>query len=153
MANRKRGEATKAILQRLKKGPAFPKQLSEELKLPESTVKHNLRKILLDQGSIKQLNDGKYALDSWNPEDLKIKNSYEHLRKLLFRQPTPEEISALIQDTPSNSRDMLFKYIPGYYEPSEYEKEISSRRILSTICLGLEIDPTIDEIFAHDNRE
>jgi hypothetical protein len=150
MTRRKRGEATKAILQRLKKGPAFPKKLSEELNLPESTVKYNLRNILLSQGSIKQLDDGKYALESWNPDDLKIKNSHEHLSKLLFRQPTPEEIAALIQETPSRSRDMLFRYIPGYYEPTEDEKETSLKRIWYTICLGLDIKfPTDDEKIAN----
>lgn len=151
MTKSKRGEAAKAIRELLKKGPAFPTKLSEELNLPESTVKYNLRNILLNQGLIKQLEDGKYALDSWNPEDLKIKKSYDHLRKLLFRQPTPEEIAADIQETPSNSRDMLFKYIPGYYEPIEHEKEISLKRIWYTIILGLEIEfPSAEENIAHE---
>jgi hypothetical protein len=41
---------------------------------------------------------------------------------------------------------MLFKYIPGYYEPTEAEKEISLKRIWYTIVLGLEVEfPTAEE--------
>jgi hypothetical protein len=40
--DKKRGEATKKILERLKKGPAFPKQISNELDLPISTVNYKV---------------------------------------------------------------------------------------------------------------
>jgi len=146
MKKTKRGVAAKAILQRLEIGPAFPRKISEDLKVPESTVKYNLRNIFLKLNLVKQLEDGKYALDSWNPEDLKIKNSYDHLNKMLFRQPTPDEIATNIQETPSFSRELLFKYISGYYEPTEDEIRISLKRIWYTVLLGLELEfPTEEE--------
>jgi len=126
---KKRGEATKKILERLEKGPAFPKQLSDELGLALSTVNHNLRKLLNEFNQIKQLPDGKYVSKWWSSERDKVERAYEEFHSKLFRPPLAEEIAGRIKETPSNARDLLFKYIPNYSEPSEYEVRTETEKV------------------------
>ena len=83
----KRGAAGKKILDRLKSGPAYPKELSEELGIPLSTVNHNLRIILPNLGLIKQLKNGKYADQNFSPQIEKVKDAHKLLRRKLFRSP------------------------------------------------------------------
>jgi hypothetical protein len=128
MAN-KRGEATRKILERLEKGPAFPKQISDELGISMSTVNYNLRKVLPDLGLIKKLPDGKYVTKLWNSEKDKVERAYEEFHSKLFRSPLAEEIAGRIGETPSRARDLLFKYIPNYSEPSEYEIRTETKKV------------------------
>ena len=134
-----RGEATKKIKDRLERGPAHPKELSDELKIPLSTVKHNLYKGKLVQLElIKQLPDGKYAMKSYDLEEDMIKNAYNLLKKRLLRSPKPEEIAYLIKRSPVDARNLLFKYICGYSEPTANEIEAAAKRVWSCIFLGMD---------------
>ncbi len=134
-----RGEATKKIKERLERGPAYPKQLSDELKIPLSTVKHNLYKGKLVQWDlIKQLPDGRYVIKSYDLEEDTIKNAYNLLKKRLLRSPKPEEIAYLIQKGPGEARDLLFKYIPGYSEPTATEIETAAKRVWDLIFWGMD---------------
>ena len=51
----KRYEASRMIIERLEKGPATPKQLSDELRISSSTVMRNLRVFLPSLGLIVKL--------------------------------------------------------------------------------------------------
>lgn len=126
MRNR-RGEATKKILERLEKGPAFPKQLSDELGICLSTVNHNLHRLLY-LNIVKKVHDGKYAVKWFDSEKYKIENAYQELSSVLVRNPTPEEVAGRISETPSITRELLFKFIPNYFEPTENEIQADSKR-------------------------
>ena len=86
---KKRYQASRAIIERLEKGAATPKQLSDELLIPPNTVMHNLRRFLPALGLIKQLPDGKYCMRWSEPEEFRVKSTYDTLRKKLLRPPTP----------------------------------------------------------------
>jgi len=132
---RKRYQASRAIIERLDKGPATPKQLSDELLISPSTVMHNLRKFLPGLGLITNLPDGKYCTRWREPEEFRVKSSYDTMRKKLLRPPTPHEISAMINKRSDESKELLFKYIPAYQEPSEDEIKSSARALFKTIIL------------------
>ncbi len=136
---RARGEATKEILERLKRGPAFPQKISEELDIPISTVNHNLRNILLVSHQIKQLKNGKYAVYEFSPQIEKVKNAYGHLRKKLLRSPKPEEIAYLLKKPPAKARDLLYLHVPGYTEPTAEDVGLSNEKLWKTINMGLDL--------------
>jgi hypothetical protein len=94
---RKRGEATKRILERLKREPAYPKVISDELGIPISTVNHNLRNVLRELGLIKQLKNGKYAVQEFSPQIEEVKDTYDRMRRKLLRSPKPEEMAYLLE--------------------------------------------------------
>jgi len=144
MAN-KRGEATRRILERLEKGPAFPKQLSDELGIRPSTVKYNLPK-LINYNQIKQLPDGKYVSKWWSSERDTVESAYEEFHSKLFRSPLAEEIASRIGETPSNARDLLFKYIPNYSVPSEYEIRTETEKVWWSLMTYALDWPTHEEI-------
>ena len=133
---RKRYQASRAIIERLEKGPATPKQLSDELLIPPNTVMHNLRKFLPGLGLITNLPDGKYCMRWSEPEEFRVKSFYYTLGRKLLRPPTPLEISTMINKRSDESRELLFKYIPAYQEPSEDEIKSSARALFKTVILG-----------------
>ena len=133
----KKGEAIKIVLDRLEKGPATPSVLEDDLGLNHSAVMNILRdSIPAKIGLIKQLSDGKYAVKWHSSEENDVKSSYNLLKRKLLREPTPEEISGLIKCVPNHARDLLFKYIPGYREPTVNEIALSSRNLYKTIVWG-----------------
>ena len=134
---RERGGATKEILDRLKRGPAFPKEISDELDIPIGTVSHNLRKVLPKMGLIKQLGDGKYAEIDFSPENEKVKNAYDRMKRKLFRSPKPEEMAYLLGEPPAKARDLLYLYVPGYSEPTAEEIERSNEKLWKVINTGM----------------
>jgi DNA-binding transcriptional ArsR family regulator len=143
---KKRGEATRKILDRLEKGPAFPKQISDELGIPKNTVNYNLSKVLPDLGLVIQLPDGKYVTKWWSSEKYKVERAYEEFHSKLFRCPLAEEIAGSIGETPSNARDLLFKYIPNYSEPSEYEVRTETEKVWWSLMTYALDWPTHEEI-------
>ncbi|MGV8127503.1 MAG: winged helix-turn-helix domain-containing protein [Methanothrix sp.] len=134
-----RGEATKKIYERLKIKPAYPKQLSDELGIPYSTVKHNLLKgILKNADIIKQLPDGRYAIASYKPEKETICDAHDLFRKRFLRSPRPEELAYTTQESPENTRLLLYKYVQGYSEPTDKEIEIAATEVWNLIFLGMD---------------
>lgn len=91
-----KGDAAEKILERLKKGPATPKQLQDDLDLSHSTLFHNLKKdsILFKLKLIEQLDDGRYAAKGVSSEETRIKESYNSLRRKLLRNPSSENLLA-----------------------------------------------------------
>jgi hypothetical protein len=64
----------------------------------------------------------------------------------LLRNPRPEELAGMIKKSPSEARDLLFKYIPGYREPTQ-EEILSSEKVLwKTIALGITL-PSKNDLF------
>jgi hypothetical protein len=139
MSSRKRGDATKMIIERLEKGPAYPKQISDDLGLPESTVKHNLLKVLPSLGLVKQQPDGKYAVKWFDSKEHEVRNKYECLQRRLLRPPLPDEMASFIKEEPLQARNLLFKYIPEYLEPCEMNQAASRIDLLEMIIAGLDI--------------
>jgi len=131
-----RYEASRMIIERLEKGPATPKQLSDELNIPYNTVIHNVSKFLPCLGIIMKLPNDKYAIKWLLPEEFQTKNAYHLLQKKLVRPPTPEEISGLIKRDPGESRNLLFKYIPNYREPNQDLITSSARTLFKIIVAG-----------------
>lgn len=132
-----KGEATKMIFDRLEKGPATPKQLEDELGLPHNTIMDNLRDSLLSKLKIfKQLQDGTYALKWYSPEEDNVKSPYNSLERKLLRPPTPKELSSYIKRTPDEAKPLLFKYIPGYREPTEEEIDRSAKDLWMLLVCG-----------------
>lgn len=132
----KRHVAARMIIERLEKGPATPKQLSDELKIPYKTVLHNVSKFLPALGIINQLPNNRYMMRWAPPEEYEIKSIYHLLQKKLARSPTPEETSGHIKRSPNESRDLLFKYIPSYLEPGQDEISSSTHALFKTIVAG-----------------
>lgn len=132
-------EATRLIIERLEKGPAYPRQLAEELGIGESTIKHNLGKTLPKLGLIRQLEDGRYVLKYFCEEEGKVKAAFELLRTKLFRSPKPEEVAPIIKEKPGDARDLLFKYVQDYSEPTEEQIQLSSIKQLEMVCYGIDL--------------
>jgi len=139
MAKYRKLEATRLIHERLLKGPAHPRQLSKELGMGESTIKYNLRETLPRLGLIKQLHDGRYVSIFFCEEESNVRAAHESLKRKLFRSPNPEEIAPLIKEKPGDARDLLFKYIEGYSEPTEEQIRLSSMTQLEMICYGIDL--------------
>ena len=136
---RKRIEATKEILDRLKSGPAFPKQISDELRIPLSTVYYNLRKTLPKLGLIKQLDDGKYAIIEFSPEGEKVKEAHDRMKRKLFRSPKPEEMAYVLGEPPAKVRDLLYHHVPSYSEPTTEEIKRSNKKLWIVLNTGLDL--------------
>ena len=132
----KRYEASRMIIERLEKGPATPKQLSEELRIPYNTVIHNVSVFLPSLGLIVKLPNDKYTMRWILPEEYEIKNAYQKLQKKLVRSPTPDEISGFIRRSPGESRGLLFKYIPSYLEPDHDKISSSAHAVFELIVAG-----------------
>ena len=79
---------------------------------------------------------GKYALKWHLPDEYKVKDCYNNMKCKLLRNPTPQEISGLIKERPNEARDLLFKYIPGYREPTEEEISSATNKVLGMVILG-----------------
>jgi len=126
---KQRLEATRQIFERLEKGPAYPRQLAEELGIGESTIKYNLGKTLPKLGLIKQLGDGRYVSKYYCEEEGTVKAAYELLRRKLFRSPKPEEVAHMIREKPEEARDLLFKYVQDYSEPTKEQIGLVSRQL------------------------
>jgi len=133
-----KGDAAKKILERLKKGPARPKQLQDDLDLSHSTLFHNLKKdsILFKLDLIEQLDDGRYVARRNSSEETKFKGYYDLLRRKLLRNPSSEELAGQIQKTPAATKAILFKYIQGYREPTEEEIADSAKTLWKMLVSG-----------------
>ena len=130
-------EAWIKILLHIDKKPALPQQICDDLHLGHSTVMHALRKSLLAKhGIIIQLSDGKYALKWYDSDADTVIRKYDQIREKLLRNPLPEEFAGLIRKTPSEARDMLYRYIAGYREPTSEEISSSENRLFKKIALG-----------------
>jgi hypothetical protein len=135
----------KKLIERLERNPARPKELEDEFGYPHNTVMHSLKHSkFAESGIIIQLPDGRYttksAIKKFTSEEEQIKASYELLKRKLLRPPTPEEISGYIKLTPDEAKPILFKYIPGYREPSQEEIARSANdlwKLLVYSCLDL----------------
>jgi len=136
---KKRGEASKEILERLTKGPAYPKQISDDLSVDIGTVKYNLRKILLPSNQIKQLDNGKYALPEFIPQREKVKKAHDRMKRKLFRSPKPEEMAYLLGKPPANTRNLLYLHVPDYSEPTTEEIERSNEKLWIVLNTGLDL--------------
>ena len=144
MVKRMKGEAALQIIKYLvDNGPATYSELERELAIPPRTIENALREILLKRHKlVKKLSNDKYALIWYVEEDMKIRN----LKRKLQRNPQPEELAGLIKKSPSEARDLLFKYIPGYREPTQ-EEILSSEKVLwKTIALGITL-PSKNDLF------
>jgi DNA-binding transcriptional ArsR family regulator len=144
-----RGDAAQKIFERLKKGPATPKQLQDDLGLIPSTVSHNLKKesSLFKLGLIEQLKDGRYVAKRDSSEETRFIEYYDLLRRKLLRNPSSEELAGLIKKTPPVTRTLLFKYIPGYREPTE-EEIVSAARVLCKVIVWGSLNlPTKKDFF------
>ena len=121
MINRKNGDGPLLIVKYLaENGPASYDDLSINIPLPKRTVEYDIRNILLKRfGLVKKLPNDKYSL-IWYEED---KYAIENLRRKLLRNPRSEELAGLIKKTTWEAKDLLYKYIPGYREPTEDEIE------------------------------
>jgi len=118
------------ILLSLDKKPAFPKQIEEDLRLGHSTVMAALRDSLLAKhGIIIQLSDGRYALKWYDSDEDVVRIQYEQIHEKLLRNPLPEEFAGIIRKTPSEARDMLYKNIAGYREPTSEEIIVLHQKI------------------------
>jgi DNA-binding transcriptional ArsR family regulator len=139
--DKKRDEQSIRIFKRLKEGPATPKELADELKIPPSTVNHALREVLSEKkwGLIKKIKNDKYAIIEYSEDEEIILNEHNRLKRLLLRSPTPEEISSFIKKPPEETRILLFKYIHGYSEPTEMEIEKSANKVCALIRQGMEL--------------
>ena len=130
-------EAWIKILLRLDKKPALPKQIVDDLQLNHSTVMYALRDSLLAKhGIIIQLRDGKYALKWYDSDEDVVRIKYEQIHEKLLRNPLPEEFAGIIRKTPSEARDMLYKNIAGYREPTSEEISSSENRLFKKIAVG-----------------
>ena len=129
MKRRKKGKAKdtndfknqKKILDMLEgEPPLLPKQLEDKLGLHHSSVMSTLRDSSLAKiGLIIQLDNGKYTVKWHEPEENKIKEAFTFFRRKLLRNPSPEEVAGQIRKSPAECRDLLFRYITGYREPTE----------------------------------
>lgn len=136
---RERGEATKEILERLKRGPAHAKEISDELDIPINTVYYNLRGVLPKLSLIKQLKNGKYAVLGFSPQIEKVKNAHDRMKRKLFRSPKPEEMANLLKKPPAKVRDLLYLHVPGYSEPTAEEIKWSNEKLWKIINMGLDL--------------
>lgn len=147
MRNQK-GEAIKKIFDSLEEAPATPKQLEDKTGLGHSTVMNVLRdSIVAKIGIFKQLDDSKYAVKWYSEEGHETRNSYDLLSKKFLRPPTPEELAGEIERRPDEARDLLFKYVPGYHEPTEQEMSTSVTTLWEMLVCGVLDLPTKKEWF------
>lgn len=132
MSQRKKGDAPFLILKYLAEyGQASYKDLSENVPLPLRTVEYGIRR-LKSFDLVKKLPNDKYAL-KWYSEE---KDEAERLKRKLLRNPTPTEFAFLIKKTQSEARDLLFKFIPDYREPSDEEVLSSKKSLWRMLVLG-----------------
>jgi hypothetical protein len=125
------------ILLHLDKKPSFPKQIEDELDIHHSTVMYVLRKSLLAKnGIIIQLSDGRYALKWYDLDKDAIIRKFGQIREKLLRNPLPEEFAGPMSKTPSEARDILYRYIIGYREPTSEEIRSTEDRLFKKIVLG-----------------
>jgi DNA-directed RNA polymerase specialized sigma subunit len=89
-----------------------------------------------DEFIIKQLKSGKYALKWYSTEEESIKNAHEFIKERLLRSPTPEEIAYRIKEPPGKARELLFKYIQGYSEPTVEEIEEAANKVWDLMFWG-----------------
>ena len=140
----KRGRYVWMIHDRLEKGPATPKQLSKELKIPYRSVTNNIKK-LRDQNSIQKIDNDKYALigSSKTEPESEIEESYSKLKRKFMRNLTPDEIASDLKKLPDEAIDLLFKYVTDYREPTEEEIYSASFKVLGMVIRGAwdELDP------------
>ena len=135
--DRRDSEAWIKILLHLDKNPALPKQIVDDLRLGHSTVMYALRDSLLAKnGIIIQLSDGRYALKWYDSDEDAVRRTYEQICGKLLRNPLPEEFAGLIRKTPSEARDILYRYIAGYREPTSEEISSSENRLFKKIAIG-----------------
>jgi hypothetical protein len=141
--DKKRDEQSIRIFKRLKEGPATPKELADELEISPSTVNHALREVLSEKkwGLIKKIKNDKYAIKEFSEEEEMILSEYNRLKRLLQRSPKSEEISFSIKKTPEETRNLFFKYVNGYSEPTEEEIEKSANKVCSLIRRGMNFNP------------
>ena len=144
MGDRKRGDASFLILKYLgDNGPASYEKISKDLGIPQSTVENRIRKILIKRhGLVRKLSNDKLAL-IWYTDD---EETAKILKRKLLRNPRPEELAGLIKKSPSEARDLLFKYIPGYREPTQEEILSSAKVLWKTIVLGITL-PSKNDLF------
>jgi hypothetical protein len=145
MVDRKRGDAPLMILKYLTdNGPAFYEKISTDLDIPKSTVENAIRKILIKRhGLVRKLPNDKFAVE-WHTDE---EEAAKTLKKKLLRNPLPEELAAIIRKSPSDARDTLFKFIPGYREPTDDEIECSAKTLWKTIVIGAVSIPTRRELY------
>jgi hypothetical protein len=128
--NQKESKAWIRILLELDKKPALPKQIADALKLQHSTVMYVLRESLLAKnGVIVQLPDGRYALKWYNSATEAIQMRYQNFREKLLRNPSPEEFAGMIKKGPAETKELLYKYIRDYHEPT-IEEIAAARNLL-----------------------
>lgn len=137
MRDRKRGDAPFIILKYLgDHGPASYEKIASYLKLPQSTVEYGIREILMKRhGLVKKLDNDKFALKWHSAEEQTVKS----LKAKLLRNPRPEELAGLMRKPPSEARELLIRFIPGYREPTDDEIACSAKCLWSTIVAGLDL--------------
>jgi hypothetical protein len=125
------------ILLELDKKPARSKQLEDVLVLHHSTVMYALRySLLAKNGIIIQLPDGRYALKWYNSAAEAIQMRYQNFREKLLRNPSPEEFAGIIEKTPDEARELLYKHIRGYCEPTSEEIAAARNILFKKIVYG-----------------
>ena len=98
---------------------------------------YDLRESILAKNDIIiQLDDGRYALKWYDSDVDTVKKKYEQISEKILRNPSPEEFAGLMKKTPSEARDMLYKFIAGYHEPTSDEIVSSEKLLLKKIVLA-----------------
>lgn len=135
-----RNAATKKIKDRLEQAPARPKQIMDDTGLGKSTVTHNLSEkgLLVKLGLIKKLDDGRYAMKGFDLEEERIRDAHNLFKKRFLRSPRPGELAYAIRETPEKTRDLLYKYVPGYSEPSDEEIRAATDDVWNLIFWGID---------------
>jgi len=108
------------ILRRLIKGPAYPRDLRKELKLPRNVVYYHISRFI-KYGIVKKLKDRRYAFINYVEGEEAVVKAVKKWKDVAFRYPTIMEIANETGIKPEDAELLAYKTKgkTGWFRPNQ----------------------------------